>query len=377
LVVKGVHKSTARMSKPKVLILGGVGFIGRNLVKYLVDNNLCSQIRVLDTVLAVTAFMSADHRAAFESPVVQCRQANLSAPASIKKHFDPEGETWDVVFNLAAETKYGQTEEVYKEKVLDVCVKCAAEAKELKVKKWVEVSTAQVYEPNPKKPCDESAKIEPWTKLAKYKYDVEEFLKKSGLNVSILRPVMVYGPGDTSSLAPRIIVAAVYKKLGEKQKNLWTKDLAINTVHVLDVCAAMWAARGWENGATFNLADKSGTDQGSINTFLEEIFGIKTGFYGTIASSVAKTVSLKAIAEEANDKHLKPWSDLCKEQGITSTPLSPYIDQELLYDNSLSVSGAAIEKTGFKYSHPQLAKADFLEIMEYFQSQGLFPKLGK
>jgi hypothetical protein len=43
-----------------------------------------------------------------------------------------------------------------------------------------------------------------------------------------------------------------------------------------------------------------------------------------------KGLSLKAVAEEANDKHLKPWSDLCKEQGISSTPLSPYIDQELL-----------------------------------------------
>jgi hypothetical protein len=56
--------------------------------------------------------------------------------------------------------RYGQTEEVYKEKVLDVCQKCAAEALELKVKKWVEVSTAQVYAASPKKPCDESAKIE-------------------------------------------------------------------------------------------------------------------------------------------------------------------------------------------------------------------------
>ncbi len=34
--------------------------------RYLVDNNLASNIRVLDKVLAVTAFMSADHRAAFE-----------------------------------------------------------------------------------------------------------------------------------------------------------------------------------------------------------------------------------------------------------------------------------------------------------------------
>jgi len=28
------------MSKPNVLVLGGLGFIGRNFVEYLVDNNL-------------------------------------------------------------------------------------------------------------------------------------------------------------------------------------------------------------------------------------------------------------------------------------------------------------------------------------------------
>lgn len=151
----------------------------------------------------------------------------------------------------------------------------------------------------------------------------------------------------------------------------------MNTVHIADVCAGIWAARTWPNGQIYNLCDQSETDQGSINTFLEQIFGIETGFWGSMASNVAKTLSLKAIAEEANDKHLKPWSDLCKEQGITSTPLSPYIDQELLSNNSLSINGSAIEKTGFKYSHPKLTKEDFLTIMEYFQAQGLFPKLGK
>jgi len=359
------------------LILGGVGFIGRNLVKYLLDNNLATNIRVLDKVLAVTAFMSAEHRAAFDDPRVVFKQANLSSPASIKKNFAPDdgAAVWDLIVNLAAETKYGQTEEVYKEKVLDVCQKCAAEAKELGIKKWVEVSTAQIYAPPKKKPNAEDAKIEPWTKLAKFKYDVEEYLKTTGLNVSILRPAMVYGPGDTSTLAPRIIVAAVYKKLDEKQKNLWTKDLALNTVHVDDVCGAIWAAREWKNGTTYNVVDKSETDQGVLNEFLEQIFGIKTGFWGQVASNLAKTVSLKAIAEEANDKHLKPWSDLCKEQGITSTPLSPYIDQELLYNNSLSVSGEAIEKTGFVYKHPKLTKQDFLDVIDYFAKQGLFPKI--
>jgi len=36
--------------KPKVLILGGVGFIGRNLVTFLAQNNLVSKIGVSDKV---------------------------------------------------------------------------------------------------------------------------------------------------------------------------------------------------------------------------------------------------------------------------------------------------------------------------------------
>lgn len=39
---------------------------------------------------------------------------------------------------------------------------------------------------------------------------------------------------------PRIMVASVYKKLGETMKLLWNQDLYLNTVHVDDVCRAVW-----------------------------------------------------------------------------------------------------------------------------------------
>jgi len=361
------------MSKPKVLFFGGVGFIGRNFVKYLVDNDLASEIRVLDKLPISLAFFSEAHKKTFANEKVTTKQANLCSPQSIEKFFHTEG-TWDVVVNLAAETKYGQTEEVYKEKVLDVVKKCSDEAKKLKVKRWVEVSTAQIYESG-SKPSSEDSKIAPWTNLATYKYQAEEHIKSTGLEYVILRPAIVYGPGDSYGLAPRIIVGAVYKFLQDKQKNLWNAELAMNTVHVHDVCKAIWqAGKDFKPGSIYNLADKSNTDQGKINEVLEQLFGIKTGFYGKLLSSGAQAVGLKGIAETANEKHLKPWSDLCKKSGISSTPLSPYVDPELIKNTPLSIDGSAIESAGFKYDFPQLKKEHFEEIMNYYVEQGLFPK---
>jgi nucleoside-diphosphate-sugar epimerase len=362
------------MSKPKVLVLGGVGFIGRNFVKYLVDKDLCSEIRVLDKLPTSLAFFNEAHKKAFSDSKVTTKQANLCSPQSIEKCFATEGEPWDYVFNLAAETKYGQTEEVYKEKVLDVLKKCTDEAQKIKVKKWIEVSTAQVYDAG-SKPSKEGDKIKPWTNLATYKYQAEEYLKTTKLNFVILRPAIVYGPGDTYGLAPRVIVGAVYKFLDEKLKNLWTSDLQMNTVNVLDVSKAMWlSATKIKPGSIYNLADKNTTDQGKINVILEDLFKIRTGFYGKMLSSGAKAVGLKTIAETANEKHLKPWSELCKKSGITSTPLSPYVDPELIKNNALSIDGSAIESEGFTYDHPILKKEHFEDIMNYFVEQHLFPK---
>lgn len=36
------------------------------------------------------------------------------------------------------------------------------------------------------------------------------------------------------------MVAAIYKKIGETMKLLWDENICLNTVHVLDVCRAIW-----------------------------------------------------------------------------------------------------------------------------------------
>lgn len=359
----------------RVLVLGGVGFIGRNIVQYLIENNLASKVRVADKVLPALAGLSAAQKAIFEGNKVEFKQANLSRPASVEKIFqDPDG-PYQYVINLAGETKYSQAEPVYQENIVDVSVTCAKEAVKNNVQHFIEVSTAQVYESG-SKPRKEDAKLKPWTGIAKAKLRVEEELKKiANLKYTVLRPAIVYGPGDLVGITPRLIIAAVYKSIKEKMEFLWDKDLKLNTVHVHDVCAALWhvATKVTPSGAVYNLADQNGTDQGSINVLLEKIFGIKTGFHGNMKSKVITAVAMKTVADTANDKHLKPWSDLCKAAGITTTPLTPYLDEELLYNNDLSVDGHAITNTGFTYKYPKMEEAHLRECLDYFIKNSTFP----
>jgi len=363
-------------AKPNVLVLGGLGFIGRNMVEYLIDNGLVGKIRVADKVLPDLAGLTDKQMKLFkgDQAVVDFKQANLAREATISKVFDQTDFKIDYVFNLAGETKYSQTEEVYKENIIDVSLTCGKAAAKAGVKRFIEVSTSQVYSGD-KKPSAEDAKPKPWTKLAKAKLEAEEELKKiQGLNLVIVRPAIVYGPGDILGITPRIICAAVYKYLNETMEFLWDKELKMHTVHVEDVCMALWhLTTHGNNNEIYNLADTSDSDQGSINKLLENIFGIKTGFMGTIKSKVATSVAMKTVAETANEKHLKPWSDLCKAKNITNTPLTPYLDEELLYNNAYSIDGSKITKLGFAYKHPQLKEETLRATIKGFISLGYFP----
>jgi len=370
----------------KVLVLGGVGFIGRNLCSYLIENDLVEQVTVADKVLPATAYLSPKHKEAFDSPKLTFKQANLTNSAAVEKIFTrDDGTEYDYVFNLAAETKYGQSEAVYDEKVYGLSVTCAKEAAKRNIKAFVELSTAQIYDGD-KKPSKEDSKTKPWTLIAKYKLKAEEeLMKMKGLNLIILRPAVVYGPGDILGITPRLIIGAVYRQLNEEMSFLWTKDLKLNTVHVSDVVRAIWhvsATIEEKGGRTkpitspeiYNLADKEDTNQETINVFIREIFGIKTGFQGALISNFAK-LNMESVTEDINDKHLQPWSELCKNSGVTNTPLTPYLDKELLKDNALSVDGSKIEKElGFTYNVPKVTLEKVREVIDDFVDLGIWPK---
>jgi len=119
--------------------------------------------------------------------------------------------------------------QVYKEKVLDLSVKCATEAAKQNVKRFVEVSTAQVYEPKKvrgicpawrtkmtldRNPAKKILQQDHGQVLLRLNYKPKQLcaiwlgnvqlLKLSwlyaSLHLNIIRPAVVYGPGDVMGL---------------------------------------------------------------------------------------------------------------------------------------------------------------------------------
>jgi len=357
-----------------VVVLGGVGFIGKQLVTYLAKNKLASKIVVADKVLPEVAGLSADESAIYKSDLVKFVQVNLAREQTSQKVYDAAGGQVDFVFNLAAATKYSQAPEVYKENIVDTAKTSAGAAAKNKVKRFIHVSTAQVYEDG-KEAKEDAKKLKPWTNLAEASVAAEEAVKAAGVPYIIVRPAIVYGPGDAQGLTPRIICGAVYKKLGEKMEFLWDEKLRINTVHVRDVVRALWfLTTNGTVGEVYNLADESDSNQGNISEIIAGLFGIKYDFMGNIKSKLATSIAMKAVAETANDKHLQPWSQLCKEHKIADTPLTPYLDEELLYNTSLYVNGKKIVGAGFKYEHPKVTPELLTEVIRDFESKNYFPK---
>jgi len=65
---------------------------------------------------------------------------------------------------------------------------------------------------------------------------------------------------------------------------------------------------------------------------------------------------------------------LAKKYNIVDTPLTPYLDEELIKENSISVDGSAIEKLGFTYDYPAPNAELLKEVMADYVAKGYFPK---
>lgn len=77
----------AETKKPNVLIIGGCGFIGRNLVHYLVSTEACNHIKVIDKAIPSVSHFSKVHSESFSHPSVKFKQGNAKSEGMLIKDF--------------------------------------------------------------------------------------------------------------------------------------------------------------------------------------------------------------------------------------------------------------------------------------------------
>lgn len=179
------------MEKRDWVILGGVGYIGRNLVKYLVDNEIARSIVVADKSIPEMSHFHPMYEPAFAHPTVRRVQVDLSRDPTAVFQDSPQ-----VIVNLAGETRPSMPDVKYEQNTVRIVQRCLPLVPP--TARWIEVSTALVYIPNTR-PVPETGTIQPSTRIAYWRYECEKAV--ATLNHVILRPGIVYGLGDFTGLS--------------------------------------------------------------------------------------------------------------------------------------------------------------------------------
>ena len=325
-------------------------------------------------------------------------QADASREQSLSRIFSLQsGRQFSYVFNCGGETRYSQDPSVYAVRSTALTTTLAAYIAGLNPSPaLVEFGTGMVYKPPSSSTsnaggCSETAALKPWLKIAKAKLQAEEALEKLAREKSLkyvcLRLAHVYGEYDVGFLARGLCLARVYQGLNRELKWLWTKELRINTVHVLDVCNAAWKAAQWCTTHpptpqstmaehAFNIVDKGDTKQETLATIVSKIFNIETGFQGSIVSAFAK-MNLDNVVDDVNEEILQPWAEMLKSKGLDGgqgSPLTPFMEKELLKDHNLCLDGKkAREALGWAVEREGLTEERVREILASYERMRWWP----
>jgi nucleoside-diphosphate-sugar epimerase len=171
----------------KILVTGATGFIGGALI----DKLLKQKWEVTALVRRETESTSLKQRG------VKIVFGDITDLDSLKKAVKGV----DVVFNLAAALlHHNLPDREYWKVNVDGVKNLMAVCRKYETKRIVHISTVGIYGPTSEKGKDEKSELKLSNIYTRTKYEGEKIVLehiKSGLPVTIIRPTIVYGPGDT------------------------------------------------------------------------------------------------------------------------------------------------------------------------------------
>lgn len=305
--------------------------------------------------------------------------------ANIPKVFNrADGKEFGWVINCFGRWEFGNTDEFYEVKIKQPSIRLAMEAAKRRVPAFVELSGGWIYGATPG-PATEETDPKPVYKLIRYKLQVEQaFRDMEGLNYVTLRSAVPYGSLSSFFLGKIACMARISKERDEPLVLLGSGEAKLSSVWIYDVARALIHAADWRakqgplkagDPVAFNLVDHNNTNQATIAESLSRCFNMKVEFF-SLPSLVARSVhfdSLQAL-EETNHTNLMGWNDLLQNSNIAHTPLSPYLDQDVLREGHFQLDGSLFEKTtGFRYERPHVPKDFIREMVESYKEVNWWP----
>lgn len=179
------------MTKNKVLVTGGAGFIGSHIVEKLLENNY--------DVIIIDNLSSGSIENIPNSDTIKFYQLNIEKD-DLELVFQKE--TPDYVIHLAAQTSVNfSISHPYYDANMNVMasIKLLELCKKYNIRKFITASSAAIYG-NPKYlPIDENHPTEPMSQYGLSKLTMEKYIKLSGIPYIIFRFSNAYGPRQKSS----------------------------------------------------------------------------------------------------------------------------------------------------------------------------------
>ncbi|PKL71170.1 MAG: hypothetical protein CVV29_12045 [Methanobacteriales archaeon HGW-Methanobacteriales-2] len=191
----------------KIIIAGGAGFVGRNLVRVMLQNGFKeNEIVVID--------FSQENLEFFDDYDIK----TISADLSQRGEWENEFENSDYIINLAAQISSPQYEPFHRNNVLNT-QNLIDVAKEKGTKRIIHFSSAAVL----------SVRKDDY---ANTKSEGEDLVKNSGIEYCIIRPSLMYGPTDDKNIGYLINFARKFPFFPIPGNGKWPRQ----PIYIDDMC---------------------------------------------------------------------------------------------------------------------------------------------
>lgn len=272
----------------KVLVTGGTGFVGRHLVRALIEKGVIVRMLVRKT----------SYIEGFKKVGVELVYGDITDRNSL------HGITKDIniVYHLASMGHVSAISKAAYQRFIDVNVNgtkhLSEECCNVKVDKFIHFSSTAAMGLIKKPLVDETVPCQPSTPYQRSKYEsektIERYWKERGLPVVILRPCMIYGVGGTGEFLKicKLIKRGFFPKIGHG-KNLTP------IVHVKDVVqAAIQAGSKGKAGATYLITSSNSFEFDEIRRLTAKYLGVnRSYFYVPYSVAISGTYLLEMIAK--------------------------------------------------------------------------------